>query len=118
MQLNHKSSENLEVLSLTSISPIDGRYFQKNQSLRPLLSEYGLIKHRLIVEIKWLHHLAKDENIIENVNDTEVKNELNLILDKFNVEEAKKIKNIEQTTNHDVKAVEYYLRDILRKNRI
>ena len=115
MQLNNRSPENLEVSSLTSISPIDGRYFQKNQSLRPLLSEYGLIKHRLIVEIKWLQHLAKDKNIIDNVNDAEIQDEFNLIISKFNVEEAKKIKNIERTTNHDVKAVEYYLRDTLRK---
>ena len=115
MQLNKKSFENLEISSLTSISPIDGRYFQKNQSLRPLLSEYGLIKHRLIVEIKWLQHLVRDKNIINNVNDTEVQDELNLILNNFNVEEAEKIKNIERTTNHDVKAVEYYLRDILQK---
>ena len=115
MQLNKKSFENPEISSLTSISPIDGRYFQKNQSLRPLLSEYGLIKHRLIVEIKWLQHLVRDKNIINNVNDTEVQDELNLILNNFNVEEAEKIKNIERTTNHDVKAVEYYLRDILQK---
>ena len=115
MQLNNKSSENLETTSLTSISPIDGRYFQKNQGLRPLLSEYGLIKHRLIVEIKWLEHLSKDNNIIDNVNDSEVQDELNLILNKFNVEEAEKIKNIERTTNHDVKAVEYYLKAILQK---
>ena len=91
MQLNKKSFENLEISSLTSISPIDGRYFQKNQSLRPLLSEYGLIKHRLIVEIKWLQHLVRDKNIINNVNDTEVQDELNLILNNFNVEEAEKI---------------------------
>ncbi|OUU75021.1 MAG: adenylosuccinate lyase [Methylococcaceae bacterium TMED69] len=114
MQLNDKSSENLEISSLLSISPIDGRYYKKNQDLRPLLSEYGLIKHRLIIEIKWLQHLSTDRSIIDNINHVEVKEELNLILDKFDIEEAKKIKTIEGTTNHDVKAVEYYLRNVLQ----
>ena len=114
MQLDDKSSENLEISCLTSISPIDGRYFKKNRELRSLLSEYGLIKHRLIVEIKWLQYLSKDQNIVQNIDYAEVKEELKLILDKFNIEEAEKIKIIERTTNHDVKAVEYYLKNILQ----
>ncbi len=114
MQLDDKSSENLEISCLTSISPLDGRYFKKNRELRSLLSEYGLIKHRLIVEIKWLQYLSKDQNIVQNIDYAEVKEELKLILDKFNIEEAEKIKIIERTTNHDVKAVEYYLKNILQ----
>ena len=79
MQLDDKSSENLEISCLTSISPIDGRYFKKNRELRSLLSEYGLIKHRLIVEIKWLQYLSKDQNIVQNIDYAEVKEELKLI---------------------------------------
>ncbi len=116
MQLKDNGSEDLEISSLTSISPIDGRYYKKSQNLRPILSEYGLIKHRLIVEIKWLQYLSKDKDIISNINQVEVEEELNLILDEFDTKEAKKIKAIEHTTNHDVKAVEYYLKNILQAN--
>ena len=113
MQLNDQKNENLELSKLTAISPVDGRYFLKAGKLRLLFSEYGLIKYRLIVEIKWLSYLAQDKKIVKNINLTEIQKELDLVLKKFDVTEAEKIKIIERQTNHDVKAIEYYIKNVL-----
>ena len=113
MQLNDQKNENLELSKLTAISPVDGRYFLKAGKLRLLFSEYGLIKYRLIVEIKWLSYLAQDKKIVKNINLTEIQKELDLVLKKFDVMEAEKIKIIERQTNHDVKAIEYYIKNVL-----
>ncbi|MGN1310220.1 MAG: adenylosuccinate lyase [Clostridia bacterium] len=93
---------------LLCISPIDGRYHKTTEKLNEYFSEYALIKYRVIVEIKWLLKL----NEIININfSKEQIGSLNSIIDNFNIEDARKVKEIESTTKHDVKAVEYYLRD-------
>ncbi len=98
--------------TLLNISPIDGRYYETTKVLNPYLSEYALIKYRTTIEIKWLIYLLEKKVIDEKINDKE-KKELLKIIDDFNLEEAKKIKEIEKITKHDVKAIEYYLRDKL-----
>lgn len=89
--------------------PLDGRYASKCDSLRPFLSEFGLMHARVLVEIRWLQALANHSQIIEIKpfsDDTNAK--LNAIIDNFSLEHAERIKQIEATTNHDVKAVEYF----------
>ena len=95
---------------LLNISPIDGRYRDITQKLNPYLSEYALIKYRVIIEIKWLLYLLKKKIIDEKINKNEEKI-INNIIDNFNINDALRVKEIEKTTKHDVKAVEYYLRD-------
>lgn len=101
--------------ALTALSPIDGRYASKADSLRPYLSEFGLIKARVTVEIRWLQSLA-DNNAIGELAafDTATNAFLNAIVDNFSEEDAQAIKDIEATTNHDVKAVEYFIKDKFR----
>jgi len=102
----------MELSTLTAISPIDGRYASRTEPLRDLFSEYALIKHRVIVEVRWLQHLAHHAAITEVPAFTENANEvLNEIIDQFSVDDAMRIKEIERTTNHDVKAVEYFLKE-------
>jgi adenylosuccinate lyase len=102
---------------LTAISPIDGRYLKKTQGLIPYFSEFALIYYRLIVEIRWLESLAAHEQITEIAAfSPEVKQFLNAIIVKFDEDEAIKIKTYELKTNHDVKAVEYYLKDKFETN--
>ena len=87
---------------LLCISPIDGRYHKTTEKLNEYFSEYALIKYRVIVEIKWLLKL----NEIININfSKEQIGSLNSIIDNFNIEDARKVKEIESTTKHDVKAV-------------
>ena len=98
--------------NLTSISPIDGRYSAKTGPLKAIFSEYGLIKYRLLVEIRWLEAISKNSQISEVPEfSLKSKNVLSNIVDNFSLEDAKVIKEIEKTTNHDVKAVEYYLKE-------
>ena len=98
--------------NLTSISPIDGRYSAKTGSLKRIFSEYGLIKYRLLVEVRWLEAMSKNSQIPEVPEfSLKSKNVLSNIVDNFSLEDAKVIKEIEKTTNHDVKAVEYYLKE-------
>jgi len=100
---------------LTNISPLDGRYAEKLAELRPLFSEYGLIHHRLIIEIRWLQSLSKERKIKALHKISRNENEiLDQIIENFTPEEAEKVKSIEKTTNHDVKAVEYYLKEKLK----
>jgi adenylosuccinate lyase len=99
---------------LTAISPIDGRYLKKTQSLIPYFSEYALIYYRLIVEIRWLESLAAHEQITEIQPFNEpLKLFLKQIIEEFDEDEAIIIKTYELKTNHDVKAVEYYLKEKL-----
>ncbi len=93
---------------LLCISPIDGRYHNTTEKLNEYFSEYALIKYRVVIEIKWL--LKLNEVISINFSLAQI-NALNSIIANFNICEAKKVKEIEATTKHDVKAVEYYLRD-------
>ncbi len=93
---------------LLCISPIDGRYHNTTEKLNEYFSEYALIKYRVVIEIKWL--LKLNEVISINFSLAQI-NALNSIIANFNICEAKKVKEIEAITKHDVKAVEYYLRD-------
>ena len=98
--------------NLTSISPIDGRYSAKTGPLKAIFSEYGLIKYRLLIEVRWLEAMSKNSQISEVPEfSLKSKNVLSNIVDNFSLEDAKVIKEIEKTTNHDVKAVEYYLKE-------
>lgn len=96
---------------LTAISPIDGRYAEKTHSLRLIFSEYGLIRYRVLVEIRWLQALAAHPGILEvpPLSASAVAR-LEAIADGFDANEAQQVKAFEKITNHDVKAVEYYLK--------
>ncbi|WP_343128353.1 adenylosuccinate lyase [Buchnera aphidicola (Takecallis taiwana)] len=96
---------------LSAISPIDGRYHQNTLMLKNIFSEYGFLKFRLKIEIRWLQKLSMIEDIIELPRfDNHVNKILNDIIKNFNYEDALEIKNIEKTTQHDVKAIEYFLK--------
>jgi len=102
----------MEHTSLRALSPVDGRYAGKVEALRDIFSEYGLIRYRVLVEIRWLQWLADEPDIGEVAAlSPVVKDMLNRIVDKFSADDAERVKKIEVTTNHDVKAVEYYIRD-------
>ena len=102
----------MQLSALTAISPIDGRYGSKTTSLRPIFSEYGLIRARVEVEVRWLQQLAKHPEIAEFPSLSDSANALlNDIIESFNEQDAQAIKDIEATTNHDVKAVEYFLKN-------
>lgn len=102
----------MELTSLTAISPVDGRYADKTYDLRPLFSEFGLIRMRLLVEIRWLEALAQQPQITEVPElSLHAKQFLENLLEQFQDADARRVKNIEQTTNHDVKAVEYFLKE-------
>lgn len=97
---------------LTAISPVDGRYGSKTAALRAIFSEYGLIKHRVLVEIRWFQALAAHPQISEvAVLDSDAITILDNIVAQFSLDDAARIKTIEATTNHDVKAVEYFLKE-------
>lgn len=96
--------------SLIALSPLDGRYANKLTALAPIFSEYGLIYYRTFVEIRWLQALCASEQIPEaRPLSDDAKQFLEQLLHNFGTEQATEIKNIEKTTNHDVKAVEYFL---------
>ena len=98
--------------TLTALSPIDGRYASKADSLRPWFSEFGLIRARVIVEVRWLQQLSQNPNIHEvSEFSAEANTFLNHLVDNFSESDAEWIKHKERTTNHDVKAVEYFLKD-------
>ncbi len=102
----------MDLSQLTAISPIDGRYGQKTAALRPLVSEYGLIGHRILVEVEWLKALATDPAISEvpPLSDAAAR-ALTAIATDFDETAAERVKAIEAVTNHDVKAVEYYIKE-------
>jgi len=101
--------------TLKAISPIDGRYATKTEPLRLITSEYGLIKFRLMVEIEWYKHMSTNSKISEVPKlSKDAISFLDKIIEEFDTNECQKIKEIEQTTNHDVKAVEYYLKNKFR----
>ena len=107
----------MDLTALTAISPIDGRYGSKTEALRPIFSEYGLIRHRVLVEVRWLQKLAATAEIAEvPAFSGHATNLLNDVVEKFSEEDAQRVKNIERTTNHDVKAVEYFLKEKIEGN--
>ncbi len=98
--------------ALTALSPLDGRYASKCDALRPFLSEFGLIHARVTVEVRWLQALANRAEIIEvPAFSAETNAALDAIVSNFSEDDANRIKEIERTTNHDVKAVEYFLKE-------
>jgi len=108
---------NLPLSSLTAVSPIDGRYGSKTEQLRTVFSEYGLIRYRVLVEVRWLQHLANHPGVSEVAPFSDEANAiLNQLVDNFTVEQALRVKEIESTTNHDVKAVEYLLKETIADN--
>lgn len=103
--------------NLTALSPIDGRYASKVEQLRPIFSEFGLIRYRVQVEVRWLQALANEEKIAEVKPFSETANRvLENIISDFSKVDAERIKDIELTTNHDVKAVEYFLKEKIAGN--
>jgi len=107
----------MELSQLTAISPVDGRYGSKTESLRPIFSEYGLIRHRVVVEVRWLQALSRQPDIPEVPSlSVHAERVLNEIIDNFSEQDAQRVKNIERTTNHDVKAVEYFLKEKIAGN--
>lgn len=106
-----------ELSSLTAISPIDGRYGSKTESLRKIASEYGLIYYRVVVEVKWLLVLAEKAELEEVPPfSADAVAFLQGIIDNFSEADALKVKEIEKTTNHDVKAIEYFLKKKAEEN--
>lgn len=102
----------MDLSALTAVSPVDGRYGSKTSSLREVFSEFGLIKRRVLVEVRWLQQLAKHEGIPEVSPLSPSANKLlEEIVDTFAEVDARRIKDIEATTNHDVKAVEYFIKE-------
>jgi len=104
----------LDATSLLALSPLDGRYARKAAPLREYLSEYALIRYRTLIEVRWLQHLADEPSIAELESlEAPIKDVLNQLVDEFSVDDAIRIKTLESKTNHDVKAVEYWLRQKL-----
>ena len=104
----------MKASNLRAISPADGRYADKVGELRDIFSEYGLIRFRVLVEVRWLQWLADEPAIAEVAPLSSVmKDVLNALVDRFSMDEAERVKEIEATTNHDVKAVEYFIRERL-----
>ncbi|MDG2364256.1 MAG: adenylosuccinate lyase [Methylococcaceae bacterium] len=104
--------------SLFAISPIDGRYADKANELRPIFSEYGLIRSRVQVEVHWLKALAAQPEISEVPTlSASAHDVLDSIINQFSETDAERIKTIERTTNHDVKAIEYFLKECIHDNK-
>ncbi len=107
----------MELNALTAISPVDGRYGSRTTELRDIFSEFGLIKFRVTVEVRWLQQMATIAGINEVPALSESANALlNSIVDNFSMADAERVKEIERTTNHDVKAVEYLLKEKVAGN--
>lgn len=102
----------MQLSSLTAVSPVDGRYAGKTQALRTIFSEYGLIRFRALVEVRWLQRLAAHPQVTEVATfSAGAKALLDELADDFALEHAERVKEIERTTNHDVKAIEYLLKE-------
>jgi adenylosuccinate lyase len=107
----------MELTALTAISPLDGRYADKTADLRAIFSEYGLIRHRTRVEIEWLKALAANPDLPEvGPLGERALHILDDISGRFDGRDAQRVKNIEATTNHDVKAIEYFLKEKIAGN--
>src|ERR1043165_9963566 len=102
----------MELIPLTAISPVDGRYRKHVQHLDEFFSEYALIKYRVLVEVEYFFFLA-DQKFFKL--SPKAKAQLKKVMDDFSLDDAQQIKQIEAITNHDVKAVEYFLKEQLEK---
>ncbi|MBI3575898.1 MAG: adenylosuccinate lyase [Gammaproteobacteria bacterium] len=110
--------QKLELGPLTAVSPLDGRYASATRALRPWFSEYGLIRLRVLVEVRWLQTLADHSKIKELAPFVPATVEqLRELAANFSASDAQRVKDIEATTNHDVKAIEYFLKEKVRGNR-
>ena len=94
---------------LLTISPIDGRYAAKTEPLQQYFSEYGLIRNRAIIELRWLQALARQQEVPELALSDDAQEKIEHLISSFKLQDAQRVKEIEATTNHDVKAVEYLL---------
>ena len=104
----------MKVSTLRALSPADGRYADKVNGLRDIFSEYGLIRFRVLAEVRWLQCLADEPSVPELAPLSPVmKDVLNRLVDDFSLDDAERVKAIEATTNHDVKAIEYFIRERL-----
>ncbi|MGB5395878.1 MAG: lyase family protein, partial [Gammaproteobacteria bacterium] len=107
----------MELNELSAISPVDGRYGAKTAALRPVFSEFGLIHHRVLVEVRWLQALAQHPHINEvPAFSASATAQLDAVVSDFSLNDAERVKQIERTTNHDVKAVEYFLKEKIAGN--
>ena len=107
----------MKLNALTAISPVDGRYFDKTNALSEIFSEFGLIKYRVLIEVKWLQTMSENPDIPEVPKFSQQASDfLGDIATNFSLEDAQQVKEIERTTNHDVKAVEYFLKDKIKDN--
>ena len=102
----------MEIDTLFAISPVDGRYRNITEGISKYYSEYAYIKYRVMIEVKWLQCILKNKKIVGVEDNLEI---LDDIYNSFDVKEATRVKEIESTTNHDVKAIEYYVRESLKK---
>lgn len=108
----------MDLSTLTALSPLDGRYGNKLSELRPIFSEYGLIHYRILVEIRWLQTLAAHKEIEEVKPFNKATNAfLDQLIQEFSIEDAEAVKKLEATTNHDLKAVEYFLKDRISQHQ-
>ncbi len=108
---------NMKFSAITALSPLDGRYYSKTEPLRNYFSEFALIRHRVCVEVAWLKALSEEPEIPEVVPfSTNTKTQLNELVANFSVADGEAVKTIEATTNHDVKAVEYWLKQVFANN--
>ncbi|KAK9097027.1 hypothetical protein Sjap_022524 [Stephania japonica] len=113
-EMGKKAAEDhqaFELSSLTALSPLDGRYWGKVKDLAPFMSEYGLIRFRVLVEVKWLVMLSRIPQVVEVPSfSDEARSYLLRLVEEFSMDDALEVKKIERVTNHDVKAVEYFLK--------
>ncbi len=108
----------MDTSALMALSPLDGRYQEKVTPLREIFSEYGLIRFRVIVEIRWLQTLAADAGLPDMpAFSAQTNKHLDSIIETFSPQDAARIKNIESSTNHDVKAVEYFIKEKISGNK-
>ena len=116
--MSKNKTDVLELSNLTAVSPIDGRYGRATTPLRQICSEYGLIRFRVLTEVRWLQWLSKNEKITEvPAYSAEANALLDTIASGFDETDARRVKEIEATTNHDVKAVEYFLKEKVSNNK-
>ena len=107
----------MHLSSISALSPVDGRYGSKTAALRPYFSEFGLIYNRVLVEVRWLQRLAEHPQIGEVAPLSDEANALlERLINNFDEDAAQRVKDIESTTNHDVKAVEYYIKEQFKDN--
>jgi len=107
----------MHLSSISALSPVDGRYGSKTAALRPYFSEFGLIYNRVLVEVRWLQRLAAHPQIGEVAPLSDEANALlERLINNFDEAAAQRVKDIESTTNHDVKAVEYYIKEQFKDN--